>query len=82
MIFDVVPPNATSGVWEKERGFRHMSLEAILDPKGTQYKQKSITQGRQTPLRKPKEADVPCHMRPLTHALSHAGSEWAGGVTR
>ena len=47
-----------------------MSLEASWDPKGTQNKQKSITQGRQTPLTKPKEADVPCYTRPPTHAPS------------
>ena len=44
-----------------------MSLEAILDPKVTHSKNKRVPS---KVLTKPKEADVPCHMRPLTHAPS------------
>ena len=47
-----------------------MSLEAILDPEGTQNKQNCTTQGRQTPLTKPKEANVPCYTHPSTRGPS------------
>ena len=60
-----------------------MSLEAILDPKGTQNKQKSAVLGRQIPPNKTKRSRRPLlHASPDTRALSHTGAEWASGVTR
>ena len=59
-----------------------MSLEAILDSKGTRNKQKKYHPGSPGTPNKTKRSKRPLlHASPDTRALSHTGAEWAGGVT-